>query len=248
MKKAAALFVLVCTLASALQVVHAKPEITFEISKFSYFTAVGVLPKSTAFEKLAEKATKGTALHILVGCMDHSQQYRIQSIGSFWKRLWISVVNTVRNIRLDFSDKPDYKNLKKIGDAHLWGVFPNEENLDENLCGRELLKWESKMLSEMLARNGVPRTLTEEIDYLRKQIDLVDSEALKRFKSLGLDIKNAMLDENWLYYIFAVNHSLLPVWVQKASDLETDLTLSQTLDFLWRAIGYCKQMAHDLEQ
>jgi hypothetical protein len=56
-----------------------------------------------------------------------------------------------------------------------------------------------------------------------------------------------MLDENWLYYIFAVNHNLLPAWVQKASDLDMDLTLSQTLDFLWRAIGYCKQMAYDLE-
>lgn len=248
MKKAAALFVLVCALASALQVAHAKPEITFEISKFSYFTSIGVLPKSTAFESLAEKTTKGTALHILVGCMDYSQRYRIQSIGSFWKRLWISVVNMVRNIRIDFSSKPDYKELANISDAHFWGIFPEEENLDGNLCGRELLKWESKTLSEMLARNGVPRTLTEEIDYLRKQVYLVDSEALKRFKSLGLDIKGSVLDENWLYYIFAVNHSLLPAWVQKASDLDTDLTLSQTLDFLWRAISYCKQMAHDLEQ
>lgn len=248
MKKAAALFLLVCFFASTLQAARAKSEITIEISKFSYFSAIGALPENTDFGGMDIKTTKGTALHILVGCMDYSQRYRIQSIGSFWKRLWLSVVNMVRIIRIDFSSKPDYKDLKNIGDAQLWGVFPNEENLDGNLCGRELLKWESRMLSEMLARNGVPRTLTEEIDYLRKQVEWVDSEALKRFKSLGLDIKGSLLDENWLYYIFAVNHSLLPAWVQKASDLDTDLTLSQTLDFLWKAIGYCKQMAHDLEQ
>lgn len=242
----ACIVLLVSLMAGEVQ--FAKAEITYEITKFTFFTTQKMLPKDISFESLQALTTKGVALHILIGSVDHCQQYRISIVDSFWKRLWLSMSNMFRNIRIDFRKKPDVANLEKIANANIWGISTDGIDFNGKITGLQLLKLESMALSEILIRNGIPRTLNEEIDYLKKQVKLVENDMIKRFKSLGLNVKNGAIDENWLYYIFALNHNLLPNWATKASDLGKDLTLSQALDFLLKAIGYCKQMAHDLEK
>lgn len=242
----ACIILLVSLMAGEAQ--YAKAEITYEITKFTFFAAQKILPKDTSFESLQTLTTKGVALHMLVGSANHCQQYRISIVDSFWKRLWLSISNMFRNIRIDFRKKPDVANLENIANANIWGISTDSIDFNGKISGMLLLKWESMALSEILIRNGIPRTLNEEINYLKKQVGLVENDMIKRFKSLGLNIKNGTIDENWLYYIFALNHNLLPNWATTASDLGKDLTLSQTLDFLQKAIGYCKQMAHDLEK
>ncbi len=226
-----------------------------EKSLFSELDGIGVVPKTMAPDKLERPATRGECLSMLILTLEYGEEYRISNNPSFWARLWQNTVRFFRTLWHNVTGLvvggPEIdEKYAPLARARLWGLVFDPTKLEEPVPAWEVLSMMSAGLSQSLSSAGVPRTLTQEVEYLSRQVDRIKMELAKRYQELRIDAENPLVsNQSWTYYLFSLQHDLLPQSLEKSpKELEKSVSCGLALEFAQRALAYLRQMADDLNK
>lgn len=214
-------------------------------------------PESVKAVNLEVKATRLEAIRAINSTISWWEDYRIEINHSFWGKLWLQIKRFFIYLTLDMQYLADVSKSKYSDDiflANKWGMELSDLTAGQDITGWQLLELESQALSKALNYCGINRTLTDEAVNIRLELEKIS----KNLDTSYREIINAKLiekpmrefkpDNAWVYYIFGIQHGLLPENPESSPQemLNTQLTQKQVDSYVAKLKELLAQMAQDL--
>ncbi len=188
-----------------------------KLELFQKFDRLNILPPSFQLQHIDELISKDDCISLVVSIANWGEGLWIDRTPSFFSRTALKIKRFFSRINLNFSLSKelsirDNENLLKSSGR--WGIKLKPSELDNVVLGWEMLDYECEVLSKMLHKASIPRTLKDELDSIMDEIKSLEVEYEKlEVGGLTEDGNVFGIDEYekevWGFYLLALQHNLL---------------------------------------
>lgn len=203
------------------------------------------------------KATRLDAIRAINNTTSWWEDYRIEINNSFWGKLWLRIKRFFVYLTLDIQYLADVSKSRYSNDifvASRWGMELTDATANQPMTGWQLLELEAQALSKALNYCGINRTLTDEVEDIRLELNKISENLDSNYKAIvkanliQKPMREFKPDNAWVYYIFATQHGLLPDNSSTSPQeiLDGQLSTKHVSNYIIKLKNLLEQMAKDL--